>query len=70
MVIAESPLRNAARFSTKPQVSTPLGMALFSASQSVSTATPGTSLMAAFIVRSSKKRPPLLRKRSWNMNWA
>ena len=35
-----SPARKAARFSTKPQVSTPGGMNLFSARMSVNTLTP------------------------------
>ena len=70
MVIAVSPLRKAARFSTKPQVWTPGGIHLFSATQSVNTLTPAGPLTVAFIVSASKNLPPSFRNRSWNMNWA
>ena len=65
--MADWPCRKAARFSTKPNCSTPGGMNLFSLRISVSTLTPTSLLIVAFIVSASKNLPPSLRKRSWNM---
>ena len=70
MVIAVWPCRKAARFSTKPHCSTPGGIHAFSARVSVSTFTPTSELIVAFMVSGSKNLPPSLRKRSWNMNMA
>ena len=67
MVIALSPLRKVARFSTKPNFSTPGGMKRFSLRISVNTLTPIGLFTVAFM-SASKNLPPSTRKRSWNMN--
>ena len=68
MVIALWPLRNTARFSTKPNFSTPGGMKRFSLRISVNTLTPIGLFTVAFMLPASKNLPPSTRKRSWNMN--
>src|SRR5215470_203236 len=67
IVIALSPLRNVARFSTKPNFSTPGGMKRFSLRISVNTRTPVGLFTVAFMF-ASKNLPPSTRKRSSNMN--
>jgi hypothetical protein len=70
MVMALLPSRNTARFSTKPNFSTPGGMKRFSLRISSSTRTPIALFTVAFMLPASKKRPPSLRKRSWNIDCA